>query len=596
MHRYRVEALESGKAYPIYEPLSDAQMYGDEWNKELGSTESFSFTIPRGSELLLVLNPLSTKVRIYDGDKIKFEGRVISDKRDMLNTGMIQVAGPESYLSDSQQPPFQYSGTIEGFMQMLFEFHNSQNDVKFTVGTVTVTDPNNNIVRTLNQYADTLTVLREKTEGMLGGWLKFRRQSETQYAVDYQWDYGQNNQIIRFSENLLDIQSTKAPENFFTRIIPLGSELNANDTTDLPQYVTIKAVNGGMDYLENADLRERYGIITKVEQWKDVTEPANLLRKAQQYMKEHTDFPKTFEISAVDLSYIEDMDELEIGKMTHISSPPNNLEADYLLAKKTIHITQPANDTITLGEVQQTLTQETVKNESQTSQTIEDVKTDANNTIVQTGMTISGAKGGYVVLDSYDDHGNATAPWQILIMDSQDKKTARNVIRMNQNGIGFSTDGYDGTYRNAWTIDGTLNADFVRTGDLVLGGTIYNKDGSIVIKNSSDEIIGRWNKDGLMVKKGAIEGTSINIGAFAADADTLSFGLFSISDEGKVFQAPGFKITVGPDGQADSALIVYQGNFNIVNIEDDIYFDDPWTEGMSLLDMLKDLYNRTAQM
>ena len=595
MHRYRVEALESGKVYPIYEPLSQEQMYDDEWKKELGSTESFSFTIPIESELLLVLNPLSTKIRIYDGDDEKFEGRVISDKRDMVNTGMVQTAGPESYLSDSQQPPFQYSGTIEGFMQMLFDVHNSQNDVKFTVGTVTVTDPNDNIVRTLNQYADTLTVLREKTEGMLGGWLRFRRQSEMRYAVDYQWDYGQNNQIIRFSENLLDIQSTKAPENFFTRLIPLGSELDANDTTDLPQYVTIKSVNEGMDYLENADLRERYGIITKVEQWKDVTEPANLLRKAQQYMEEYTDFPKTFEISAVDLSYIEDMDELEIGKMTHISSPPNNLEADYLLAQKTIHITQPANDKIILGEVQHTLTQETVKNESQTSQTIKDVKTDANNTIVQTGMTISGAKGGYVVLDSYDDQGNATAPWQILIMDSQDKKTAKNVIRLNQNGIGFSTDGYDGEYRNAWTIDGTLNADFIRTGDLVLGGTVYNKDGSIIIKNASDSIIGRWDKDGLMIKKGSIEGASISAGSFYADDESLSFGSFSVSNEGKVIEAPGFKITVGPDGQTDSALIAYQGNFGIVNIENDIYFDDSWTEGMSLLDMLKDLYDRSSQ-
>jgi hypothetical protein len=51
-------------------------------------------------------------------------------------------------------------------------------------------------------------------------------------------------------------------------------------------------------------------------------------------------------------------------------------------------------------------------------------------------------------------------------MDTDDESTAQKVIRINENGIGFSTTGINGPYTNAWTIDGALNADFITTGTL----------------------------------------------------------------------------------------------------------------------------------
>ena len=90
-------------------------------------------------------------------------------------------------------------------------------------------------------------------------------------------------------------------------------------------------------------------------------------------------------------------------------------------------------------------------------------------------------------------------PEEILIMDAPSKETARNVIRMNKNGIGFSTSGYNGVYRNAWTIDGNLVADFVTTGsmlaDRIRGGTLevggsgLGKDGEIILKDKDGDIL-----------------------------------------------------------------------------------------------------------
>lgn len=69
---------------------------------------------------------------------------------------------------------------------------------------------------------------------------------------------------------------------------------------------------------------------------------------------------------------------------------------------------------------------------------------------------------GYVVAVKGND-----GEWkELLFMDTNDTATAQKVIRINENGIGFSTTGVNGPYTNAWTIDGALNADFITTGTL----------------------------------------------------------------------------------------------------------------------------------
>lgn len=77
-----------------------------------------------------------------------------------------------------------------------------------------------------------------------------------------------------------------------------------------------------------------------------------------------------------------------------------------------------------------------------------------------TGL-IGGGFGGYIKYKYLPDG----TPSEMLIMDAPTEANATNIIRLNQNGLGFSTDGGT-TYENAWTIDGHLNADFINTGTL----------------------------------------------------------------------------------------------------------------------------------
>lgn len=87
-------------------------------------------------------------------------------------------------------------------------------------------------------------------------------------------------------------------------------------------------------------------------------------------------------------------------------------------------------------------------------------KTEMQKALDHAADLISGGLGGFVVFNRNADG----QPQEILIMDTDDKETARNVIRMNKNGIAFSQNGYNGPFISAWTIDGRFVADFITAG------------------------------------------------------------------------------------------------------------------------------------
>lgn len=94
---------------------------------------------------------------------------------------------------------------------------------------------------------------------------------------------------------------------------------------------------------------------------------------------------------------------------------------------------------------------------------------------------------GYVIAVK-DDNGT----WkEILFLDTPSAETAKNVLRINTNGIGFSTNGVNGPYRNAWTIDGSLVADFITTGvltaNLIKAGVLQSLNGASSINMETGE-------------------------------------------------------------------------------------------------------------
>lgn len=73
---------------------------------------------------------------------------------------------------------------------------------------------------------------------------------------------------------------------------------------------------------------------------------------------------------------------------------------------------------------------------------------------------INGVEGGSIL--QYPKN----KPHTTYYLDTDSRETAKNVIAINNQGIGFSQTGWRGPFTNAWSIDGTLIADFITAGVL----------------------------------------------------------------------------------------------------------------------------------
>ena len=147
--------------------------------------------------------------------------------------------------------------------------------------------------------------------------------------------------------------------------------------------------------------------------------------------------------------------------------------------------------------------------------------TEMNGAISRATALITGNSGGYVVLH---DSNNDGKPDELLIMNTEDIATATKVWRWNLSGLGYSNTGYDGNYGLAMTMEGEIDCSFLKTGNIVFGGTSGNADGSLTIRDASNNVIANFNKSGCTVK-GNIYATSFV--AEAGQACEVQIGTYS---------------------------------------------------------------------
>src|SRR5699024_3340238 len=333
----RVVATYNGVNYEIYNPLDPtAQIYDDEIAEEMGSTPAFSFTVPPDNIAETVIQPLATHITAYQGNVEVFSGRVISADWDLYNTMTVQCIGDMGDLADSQIAPFSHTGTAAQFLSKVIAKHNTLVDASraFTVGTVNVTGETGE--RAVEDYTDALTLITTYCSGAYGGYIRVRPGR----VIDWMEDFGDNSQTIRFGENILDLSRQIDAADVATVLIALGPE---------PEEGTRQVVTA-----QNADGVKKWGKIYRVEEFES---DAGLQAAAQARVDALATLPESAELTALDLSVVDvSIPALTLGAWTNFYSPANGIQGRYLLYKRSLHMTAPANDTVSFGPVQQTIT------------------------------------------------------------------------------------------------------------------------------------------------------------------------------------------------------------------------------------------------
>lgn len=287
-----------------------------------------------------------------------FHGRLLNTEKDFYKRQKAVCEGELAYLVDSIQRPYDYAGDLPGLFKQYINNHNEQVDEekKFAIGEITVTDSNNYVHYSSTVYPNTLNEIKEKLINTHGGYLRTRI-SESKKYIDYVTKPGKtNSQVIEFGTNLLDITEYITAENVFTVLIPLGErqkDSSGNETGRL----TIAEVNDGKDYIESETGIKLFGRITKTHEWDDVTDANNLLKKGKVYLDDGISMSVSLKVKAVDLHLIDVNTEIiSEGDEVRVVSPPHGIDTYFLCTKIEIDLLTPDNSVYEFGVSFSTLT------------------------------------------------------------------------------------------------------------------------------------------------------------------------------------------------------------------------------------------------
>lgn len=334
--------------------LESLQILNPSLDLEVNKTGSFDFGVEQGHPYYGMIRKLKSIITVYQDDYLLFRGRVLDEEIGWYNEKKITCEGELAFFLDSIQRPYEFSGSIRGFLQMLIDIHNAQVDEvkRFTLGNVTVTDPNDYIVRSDIDYTNTWEVIQKKLLDLLGGYIIVRHENDMHY-IDYLSSINiLSPQKIRFGENLLDLKRVRKGEEVATVIIPLGAKLKNDEGQDTDKRLTIEAVNGGVDFVQDADAIAQFGTIVNKVIFDDVTDPENLKAKGQAYLAESVKLPESIELTAADMAAAGvDIQSFHVPTMVDAESVPHGLRQRFLVSKLILKLLEPGANKMTLGKV-----------------------------------------------------------------------------------------------------------------------------------------------------------------------------------------------------------------------------------------------------
>lgn len=345
---------------PLYSPA----MLGDKYRilapkltLDVSTHGNLSFVLPPGNHMIDAIRRRKSVVTVHhDGEEI-FRGQVLDDQIDKFKQKSVYCEGIRSYLNDSQAAPYEYHGTPRGLLEKLIAEHNEQveEEKHFVLGNITIDRADEALDCENTAYWETFREIEEKLLGAYGGYLRVRVEGGV-YFIDWLKECGKKNQQkIRFAVNLIDIKDKNDSADIFTILRPLGASTIGEDG-EYGEPVTIASVNGGRDYIEDAEAIAKHGRIWRTHSWSHIEDPAKLLSKAREYMKIGAEL-RTITLQAIDMHFLDgSIRAIHAGDTVHIVSAPHGIDLEKVCSKVEIDLLEPDKTVYTFGEVPQALT------------------------------------------------------------------------------------------------------------------------------------------------------------------------------------------------------------------------------------------------
>ena len=397
-----------------------------------------------------------------------------------------------------------------------------------------------------------------------------------QFHGEYEWDVydvilhkdrgTQKNIPLRYGKNITDIKQEEEISQTITGIVPFWADNEGNNLVTLPEKVI---------YSPNASLYPQKLTVPMDFSSDFQSQPteAQLRAHAQVYVNQSgVGIPKvSIDVSFVNLADTEEYKDLialqavELCDTIPVQFEPLGIDTDAKIVKTEYDVLKEKYNKITVGSLRSNLAT-TITDQNQSIVTTTTAKFEKVGNEIDNATAWLTSSGGYVVAVKNND-----GSWkELLFLDDNDIEDAVNVLRINENGIGFSSNGVSGPYTQAWTLDGRL----VIGGTNVPSITVYDNQNNIIFEASADAMI--WNADNSsMDQYGTITCDSANLSnASITNGSITMVGLSSWLElnDGVIYGGAG--TTVGQNQtkiEFDSSIDGHVGNLTLQG--DGILFD-----------------------
>lgn len=334
---------------------------------------------------------------------------------------------------------------------------------------------------------------------------------------------------IRYGKNLTDLRQDESSDRLYTGVYSFWKKEIDNVETIVETEPKVVPVKGTFNY-------SNVMILDLSSEFEEIPTKDQLKTRVEKYISDNDiGIPKVnLDISFVNLMDSNEYELIGLLETVHLCDIVNvsfeelGVNATAKCIKTVYDCISNRYDRMELGDAKSKLTNTIAdqiipqfgKLQVDTEKKLNEQYELQQIAIDQATKLITGNLGGHVVLHSST---GGDKPDELLIMDTEDIKTAKKIWRWNLSGWGYSKTGYNGPYSLAATMDGVLVADFIQTGTmsanrikggvLTLGGNdngngraiIYDKNGTPIIEIHSSGLDCTLGTEKVLLRRGRVE-------------------------------------------------------------------------------------------